>query len=55
MRTVSRRLADIHPCQAVHANMQRKTTQSDESFGGSGLTAKRFLGRNPETSKNSVN
>jgi len=45
---------DIHPCQAVHVKMQQKPTQSDASLGGSGFTARRFLGKNPETLKNNV-
>jgi len=44
-RTASRRLADIHPCQAVHVKMQHTPTQPDASPGGSGFTAKRFLGK----------
>jgi len=53
-RTVSCRLADNHPCQAVHEKKAENTRQSDASLGGSGLTAKQFLDRNPETLENNV-
>jgi len=51
---VSRRLADIHPCQAVHVKNAKTQAKSDASPGGSGCTTRRFLGRNPETTKNNL-
>jgi len=48
---MSRRLADIHPCQAVHANRKKYSAHSNEPPGGSGLTARRFLARNLEIAK----
>jgi len=50
-QTVSRRLADIYRRQAVHGKTQQNLAHAYEPPGSSGLTARRFLGRNPKIAK----
>jgi len=53
-QTAPRRLAGIHRRQAIHTRIQQNEQKSKALLGSFVLTPKRFLGRNPETSRNSV-
>jgi len=50
-QTLTRRLADIHPCQAVYATRTQNYTQTDEPPSGSCMPARRFLGRTQKSRK----
>jgi len=44
-RTQTRRLANIHPCQAVQPIKTKNHAQTNEPPGGTCIPARRFLGR----------